>query len=85
MGDVLVLLVGVVMIPSAAVDAAPPMCDGKPATIVGTTGDDVLRGTDGDDVIVGRGGSDRLVGRGGNDALCGGNGDDVLVGGRVTM
>ena len=76
------LIIGVVMlIPSSAVDAAPPMCDGKPATIVGTMGDDVLRGTNGDDVIIGLGGDDRLVGRGGNDALCGGNGDDTLVGG----
>ena len=68
----LLLIFGIVMvIPSTAADAALPMCDGKPATIVGTMGDDVLRGTDGDDVIVGRGGDDRLVGRGGSDTLCG--------------
>lgn len=76
------LIIGLVMvIPSTDVDAAPPTCDGKPATIVGTEGDDVLRGTDGDDVIVGLGGHDRLVGRGGNDTLCGYAGEDTLVGG----
>ena len=76
------LIVGFVMlIPSSAAKAAPPLCDGKPATIVGTEGDDVLRGTNGDDVIVGRGGDDRLMGGGGNDTLCGQRGNDALVGG----
>ena len=76
------LAVGVVMlIPSPAADAAPPLCDGKPATIVGTVGDDVLRGTDGDDVIVGLGGDDLIKGRGGNDTLCGKGGRDILIGG----
>ena len=76
------LIVGVVMvIPSPAADAAPPLCDGKPATIVGTEGDDDLRGTNGDDVIVGLGGHDLIKGRGGNDTLCGNGGRDTLVGG----
>jgi Ca2+-binding RTX toxin-like protein len=61
--------------------ATPPLCDGKPATIVGTAGDDVLKGTDGDDVIVGGGGDDLIKGRGGNDTICGRNGSDTLVGG----
>ena len=60
---------------------APPLCGGKPATIVGTEGDDDLRGTDGDDVIVGLGGDDLIKGRGGNDTLCGNAGKDTLVGG----
>lgn len=61
---------------------AVPTCDGKPATLVGTSGDDRLRGTSGDDVIVGLGGNDVIHGRGGDDVLCGGGGDDHLVGAR---
>ena len=76
------LAVGVVMlVPGPRVDAAPPLCDGKAATIVGTSGDDELTGTGGDDVIVGLGGDDRIVGGAGNDTLCGFNGDDTLIGG----
>ena len=76
------LVIGVVMVmPSPAADAAPPLCDGRPATIVGTSGNDVLKGTDGDDVIVGLGGADRLVGLAGDDTICGKNGDDTLIGG----
>ena len=71
----------VMLVPGPRVDAAPPLCDGKPATIVGTTGNDVLTGTDGDDVIVGLGGDDRLIGGAGSDTLCGFNGDDTLIGG----
>ncbi len=75
------LIVSVVMlIPSPAADAVPPLCDGKLATLVGTPGDDVLKGTKGDDVIVGLGGDDRLVGRGGADTICGSEGDDTLIG-----
>ena len=78
----LLVIAGVVMlIPSTVAVAAPPLCDGKPATIVGTEGDDDLRGTDGDDVIVGLGGDDLIKGRGGNDTLCGNAGKDRLVGG----
>ena len=75
------LVAMVLLIPSPGADATPPLCDGKPATIVGTSGDDVLNGTESDDVIVGRGGNDRLVGGEGNDTLCGFSGDDTLVGG----
>ncbi len=56
-------------------------CEGKPATIVGTTGSDTLVGTGGDDVIVGLGGDDDITGGGGNDLVCGGGGDDKLQGG----
>jgi len=38
----------------------PGFCDGKPATIGGTAGNDVLIGTEGDDVIMGLGNSVRL-------------------------
>ena len=59
-----------------------PSCDGRAATIVGTSGDDVLIGTDGADVIVGFGGHDRIYGKKGNDILCGGPGRDRIYGGR---
>ena len=76
------LVVGVVMlIPHSTAGATPPLCDGLPATISGTPGDDVLVGTDGDDVIAGRGGDDVIDGLGGDDIICGGKGDDHLVGG----
>ena len=52
--------------------AATPHCFGERATIIGTSGDDVLRGTAGRDVFVGRGGLDVIDGRGGNDRICGG-------------
>lgn len=56
-------------------------CQGKPATIIGTPGNDSLEGTAGDDVIVGLGGNDRIRGKGGNDIICGGAGNDDLDGG----
>ncbi len=43
-------------------EATLPVCDGLPATIVGTDGADVLEGTDGDDVIVGLRGHDLIRG-----------------------
>ena len=58
-----------------------PHCNGRPATIVGTSGADVLLGTDGDDVIVSYGGGDTIDGRGGADIICSGNGDDEILGG----
>ena len=58
-----------------------PFCNGVAATIIGTSGDDVLNGTSGDDVIVGLAGNDIINGRGGNDIICGGRGDDDISGG----
>jgi hypothetical protein len=58
-----------------------PTCFGRPATIVGTDGDDVIVGTPGDDVFVALGGKDIVLGLGGNDRICGGDGDDILIGG----
>ncbi len=56
-------------------------CAGRAATIVGTSGPDVLTGTPGPDVIVGLGGADTIRGRGGNDIICAGGGADTVNGG----
>ena len=45
-------------------------CHGFAATIVGTSGNDLLIGTPGDDVIVGLGGNDNIKGWGGKDRIC---------------
>jgi Ca2+-binding RTX toxin-like protein len=58
-----------------------PTCEGQPATIVGTNGDDAITGTAGDDVILGLGGDDVIHGLGGVDLICGGPGNDALDGG----
>lgn len=49
---------------------AAPKCFGKEATIVGTSGHDVLEGTPGNDVIVGNGGVDAVTAKGGDDRIC---------------
>jgi hypothetical protein len=60
----------------------PPTCKRRPATIVGTEGNDVRKGTSGKDVIVGLGGNDKLSGLAGNDLICGRAGKDTLRGGK---
>jgi dipeptidyl aminopeptidase/acylaminoacyl peptidase len=60
----------------------PVRCGGKTATIVGTTGNDVLTGTRKRDVIAGLAGNDRIRGGGGRDLICGGRGRDRISGGR---
>jgi len=65
----------------AGADEPTVFCDGKPATIIGTAGNDNLTGTDADDVIVGLGGKDKLNGGSGNDTICGFDGADIIVGG----
>ena len=57
-----------------------PRCAGKRATIVGTTGRDVLRGTRRADVIVALGGNDRITAASGSDRVCGGPGHDRVAG-----
>jgi uncharacterized delta-60 repeat protein len=57
-------------------------CLGHRATIVGTSGRDVVRGTPHRDVIATLGGNDAVRAGGGNDLVCGGAGNDFLVGGR---
>lgn len=56
-----------------------PRCNGRRATIIGTSGPDVILGTPGDDVITALGGDDSVEGGGGNDIICGGTGDDSIV------
>jgi uncharacterized delta-60 repeat protein len=62
--------------------ASHERCQGRGATIVGSSRGEKLVGTQGTDVIVGLGGPDHIFGRGGNDVICGGKGRDVLRGGR---
>jgi Ca2+-binding RTX toxin-like protein len=56
-------------------------CEGVPATIVGTSGDDNLVGTEGPDVIAALAGDDEIDGTGGNDLICGQEGNDFMNGG----
>ncbi len=64
-----------------AAPAAKPLCQARPATIVGTARRDVLRGTPRADVIVALGGNDIVRGLGGNDRVCAGAGADRVEGG----
>lgn len=57
-----------------------PTCQGRPATCVGTDGDDVLWGTEDDDVILGLGGNDAIHGDDDDDIVCGGPDDDSIHG-----
>lgn len=56
------------------------ICDGKPATIIGTDGDDNLQGSFYADVIMTFGGDDTVFGREGHDTICAGDGDDRVFG-----
>jgi Ca2+-binding RTX toxin-like protein len=69
-----------VALPMTPANAAPTLCDGKVATVVGTPGNDVLHGTPERDVIAGLGGNDRVLAGDGNDVICGGDGADRLFG-----
>jgi Tol biopolymer transport system component len=66
--------------PPAPAPAPKPLCQGRPATIVGTPGNDVLSGTKGADVIAALGGNDRVKGGGGADLVCAGAGNDRVEG-----
>jgi Ca2+-binding RTX toxin-like protein len=59
----------------------PPTCQGVPATLVGTPGNDTLNGTAGNDVIVAGAGDDGIRGLAGNDRICGDAGNDTVLGG----
>ncbi len=56
-------------------------CQGRPPTVIGTPGDDILVGTEGNDVIHGLEGNDTIIAQGGDDIVCGGTGDDLIFGG----
>jgi Ca2+-binding RTX toxin-like protein len=65
-------------VPANAVPAnAATMCQGRPATIEGSTG--IITGTEGDDVIVGHGTDPEIRALGGNDLVCT-EGGDVYTG-----
>jgi peptidoglycan/xylan/chitin deacetylase (PgdA/CDA1 family) len=66
---------------AVAAEASPPLCAGRPATILGTAGDDFIEGTPEDDVIVAGEGNDIVVAKEGDDVVCGNGGDDTLDGG----
>ena len=70
-------LVAGFLVPSPA-QADTEFCGDKPATIVGTRGDDTIHGTFEDDVIVGLGGADMIDGSTGDDIICGGRGGDTF-------
>ena len=57
------------------------LCNGLPATIVGTPNNDVLVGTGGNDVIFAREGNDTIRSLAGDDVVCAGKGNDVVFGG----
>ena len=79
----LAVATGLATVQGPAADAgADPTCHGLAATIVGTSGRDVLKGTRGPDVIAALEGDDVVKGRGGDDVVCGGPGHDYLVASR---
>lgn len=69
---------------SAPAQAAAPTCFGRPATIVGTNGNDSIDGTKLPDVIASLGGDDRVHALAGDDLICGGDGNDVMFDGYGT-
>ena len=55
-------------------------CHGRQATLLGTSGNDVIEGTPERDVIVAFAGADVIRGNGGSDVICGNDGRDVIYG-----
>ena len=79
------MLVVAVAIPLSPVRAATVyLCFGEPATIVGTSGRDIIKGTSGRDVIRALEGNDVVYAAGGPDLICGDKGDDSLHGDRIS-
>ena len=60
---------------------AAETCNGLPATIIGTDGNDHRDGTPGKDVFLMKGGDNTVSGLGGDDTACMGTGDDTFTGG----
>lgn len=73
--------VDVVRLTSTYLENRDVICDGRVATIVGTSGNDTLFGTEGPDVIAALQGDDTIWGADGDDVICGGKGNDVIYGG----
>jgi Ca2+-binding RTX toxin-like protein len=65
----------------APAQAAVPTCFGRPATIVGTNGNDTIYGTKLPDVIASLGGADVVHALAGDDLVCGGDGNDIVFDG----
>jgi Ca2+-binding RTX toxin-like protein len=80
-GIVLAMIVSGLLVVGSSAGAGSRMCLGRTATIVGTSGNDVIYGTNGSDVIVGGRGVDQVHGLGGDDFICGEGGRDILTGG----
>lgn len=74
-------LFAIVLAVSAPAGSQVVRCGSLPATIVGSSGDDVLVGTPQRDVIAGLAGRDIIDGGGGPDVICGGSGRDRISGG----
>lgn len=72
------LLVGWGAVVQPGVAGAPTTCQGLPATIIGTDGDDEVFGTAERDVVSLGEGDDSFEGGTGDDVVCGGPGDDTL-------
>jgi Ca2+-binding RTX toxin-like protein len=66
---------------SASLEAGRPACFGQRATLVGSSGNDVIEGTPRRDVIVAGAGHDVIRSLGGVDFVCAGAGNDRLYGG----
>jgi Ca2+-binding RTX toxin-like protein len=89
------LVIPMALLPTATATAdTGNTCEGRQATILGTSGNDVIYGTSGNDVIVTFGGDDTIYAGAGNDVVCadgvgqvgndrifGQDGDDSLHGG----
>lgn len=56
-------------------------CKGKPVTILGSEGEDIITGTKGRDVVQALGGDDVISSGGGRDRVCAGRGDDTVKSG----
>jgi Tol biopolymer transport system component len=55
-----------------------PTCAGRPATLIGTPGRDVIKGSKRSDVIIALGGNDKIESFSGGDTICAGPGNDVV-------
>ena len=80
-GIVLATILSGLLVVGSSAGAGARMCLERKATIVGTSGTDVIYGTNGSDVIVGGRGGDQVHGLGGDDFICGEGSRDILTGG----